>query len=57
MEAQLGGEGAGFIPEETMRVGGMENRGLLLSDSQDQMVRKDWNSYMWQRAEEGQPPS
>lgn len=53
----MGGEGAGFIPEETMRVGGKENRGLLLSDSQDQMVRKDWNSYMWQRAEEGQTPS
>lgn len=35
----------------------MENKGRLLSGSQGQMVRNDWISCMWQRAEKGQPPS
>lgn len=36
---QLGGEGSGFILEETMRAGRMENRGWSLSDSQGQMFK------------------
>lgn len=39
MEAPLGDEGAGFTPEETMRVGRLENKRWVLSDSYDQMVR------------------